>query len=149
MKIKNYTSSVPVVRSVAMIEDRLVEAGARNITKSYDATGQIDVLIFDLPWTEGRMVPIRLPARIESVRQIMLANESRARQGRRETIKEQAPRTAWKLLFDWVCIQLSLITLGQAEALEVFLPYVAMSKTSTYYEMVKDSGFKQLPMSGG
>jgi hypothetical protein len=148
MQIKNYSSEVPAVRSVQLIEERLVEFGARNIVKTYGPDGKIAEVVFDLPRPDGKSIPIRLPARIDSVRQVMLRNEPRATPARQARIvEEQAPRTAWKIMFDWVLVQLSLISIGQAEALEVFLPYVATSRTGTYYESLKDNGFKALPMS--
>lgn len=36
MNLKNYTSSVPVINSIAKIEHRLAQAGATHIAKEYD-----------------------------------------------------------------------------------------------------------------
>lgn len=60
-------------------------------------------------------------------------------------IKEQAARTAWKLLADWIDIQLSLVELDQVEMLEIFMPYIYDAvKEQTFFERMKDSGFKLL-----
>ena len=61
-------------------------------------------------------------------------------------LMEQAERTAWKFLADWVDIQLGLVELGQGEFLEVFLPYVYdPAKQQTFFERIKESGYKMLP----
>lgn len=59
---------------------------------------------------------------------------------------EQAERTSWKLLHEWVHIQITMIAMEQAEALQVFLPYAYDSKKDeTFFERLKGNGFKQLP----
>ena len=60
------------------------------------------------------------------------------------TIYEQAARTAWKLVQDWIEVQVSMIVMKQAEFLEVFLPYVWDGR-QTYFESVKSGAFKALP----
>ena len=45
MKLKNYTSSIPPDRSVALIEKKLVEVGADHIAKSYEK-GKLCGIVF-------------------------------------------------------------------------------------------------------
>jgi hypothetical protein len=60
-------------------------------------------------------------------------------------IKEQSERTAWKLLSDWVDIQMSLIELDQVELIEVFMPYLYdVAKDQTFFEKMKAEGFAML-----
>ena len=60
-------------------------------------------------------------------------------------ITEQAQRTSWKILYDWVQVQVSMIQLQQAEFIEVFLPYCYDREADkTFYEKLKGNGFKQL-----
>lgn len=56
---------------------------------------------------------------------------------------EQAERTAWKIIQDWVEVQMSMIQTGQAETLQVFLPYVFDGK-KTYYQALSESKFAGL-----
>lgn len=150
MKIKNYTSTVPVSESIRRIEIMLVEFGAQHIAKHYNGIA-VAALIFSLPMPDGKgYIPVRLPVRADEVEKVLSAEVRRARRGTFEKIKDQAARTAWKLMTDWIHVQCSLITLGQVQPLEVFLPYVYDAKEKrTYFEAIQSGGFKALPYSGG
>jgi hypothetical protein len=141
--LKNYTSSVPVAKTVSRIEEVIAKSGASGITKDYEA-GHLTALCFHISLPNGKLVTIRLPANTEAVQQAMLKNVKRQRAGTRAKIMEQAERTAWKLMQDWVEIQLSLIEMQQAEWLQVFLPYIWDGK-QTLYTMLKEGQFKALP----
>ena len=141
--IKNYTSGVPVDRTVAKIEAALVRGGATNIMKNYDgATLSAVCFVVTYPDT-GKRMSIRLPANVDAVYQTLRGNIKRPRAGTLDKLREQAAKTAWKLMQDWVEIQLSLIAMSQAEFLQVFLPYVWDGK-QTFYESLKGNGFKML-----
>jgi len=139
-KIKNYTSTVPYGRSIDHIELKLVRHGAQQITKQYTPTGDLEGVIFSL-----NGITFKLPARIEKVKDHLMKEYSRPHKGTEEKVREQAKITAWKLLSDWVDVQMSLIELEQAEMMEVFLPYTYnASKNQTLFEFYKLSDFKQL-----
>ncbi len=57
---------------------------------------------------------------------------------------KQAPMTAWKLMLDWLDVQLSLIEMGQAEVMQVFLPY-AKCGAKSFFQVLKDDGYRALP----
>jgi hypothetical protein len=141
--IKNYTSGVPVDRTMARIEAVLVRGGASNIMKDY-RDGMVDAVSFFVnePTTQKRLA-IRLPANVNAVYETLLLTVKRPRPGTRERLKEQAIRTAWKLMQDWVEVQMSLIQMNQAEFLQVFLPYVWDGKR-TFFHGLKENGFKML-----
>ena len=141
--VKNYTSTVPASRSVLHIEERLVLHGASNILKLYEDKHLSGVAF--LLEVNGKQIPFRLPARINNVEKQLQAKIKRPRPGTVQHIREQAERTAWKLLADWVDIQLSLVELDQVQFLEVFLPFVYdHSKQQTFFEKLEQTGFKQL-----
>lgn len=56
---------------------------------------------------------------------------------------EQAERTAWKLVQDWVEVQLSMIQMKQADFVQVFLPYVWDGR-ETLYQRIKSTGYRAL-----
>lgn len=147
--MKNYTSSVPAARTIEKIEQKLVEAGAQGITKTYK-DGLVTTISFSIMNPETQYpVYIRLPANVEGVMDVFLKSKSRAiSRSQRENLQQQAQRTAWKLMQDWVEVQLSLIELKQAELLQVFMPYVWNGEQSLFQYMKANQmpalGFKEL-----
>jgi hypothetical protein len=150
--MKNYTSEVPVERTISRIEQALAKAGVKNVMKDFD-DGEVSALYFTLPNpTTGGLSQIRIPANIEAVMKVLKERMKRPRPETMRRLWQQAHRTAWKIMQDWTEIQLSLIELQQVEALQVFLPYM-WNGEKTYYEHLKersfralsDGGFKMLP----
>jgi hypothetical protein len=142
--LKNYTSTVPVSRSVQHIEDCLIRHGAKNIMKMYDAEKKLESLCFIMP-VEGKDIPFKLPASVDRVEKVLKAAVRRPTAQTNARIKEQAERTAWKLQSDWVDIQMSLIELNQVEIMQVFLAYVYFPiQKKTYFERLKSTNFKLL-----
>ena len=144
MNIKNYTSSVPMLNSIQKIEFRLSQAGATHISKSYENEKPVGML-FQIP-VEGIPLTFKLPAKADRVFNYLKSQRRRPPNGKElDTIKAQADRTAWKILSDWIDIQVSIIQLDQAEAVEVFLPYVYdIKKDKTFFEIAKSNSFKLL-----
>lgn len=141
--MKNYTSEVPVEKTVARIEEALVRSGASNIMKEYVA-GRVSGISFALSNPNGGKVIIRLPANIEAVFEVLRKQVKRHNHQTQQRLHEQSKRTAWKLMQDLVEVQLSLVEMRQAEALEVFMPYVWNGQRS-FYAHVKEAGFTALP----
>jgi len=149
MTIKNYTSSVAVNRSVQYITDKLVRHGARNIMQLYNDHQQLTGICFIIK-QEGKDMPFKLPARVDNCEKVLKAQVRRPGPDTYKKIREQAERTAWKLVSDWVDIQMSLIELDQVEFMEVFLPYVYFpAQGKTYFEQLKGSGFLQITEGAG
>jgi hypothetical protein len=145
--LKNYTSTVAVSRSVQHIEDRLVRFGAHSIMKTYDAKKRIEAFCFIVS-IQGKEIPFKLPAKVQNVEVVLKGQIRRSPTAAKlQSIIDQAERTAWKLVSDWVDIQLSLVELGQVELLEVLLSYVySPAKKETFFERIQGNGFKLLEM---
>lgn len=142
--IKNYTSQVPASRSVQYIENKLVVHGAKQIMKEYDDEKRLSGICFIIN-VDGKEWPFKLPARMEQCEAIFRARVKKPTQDTEKRIKAQAERTSWKLLSDWVDIQMSLIELGQAEFLEIFLPYAYdVVQKKTFFEKLKEINYKGL-----
>jgi len=164
MFLKNYTSDVPVARSVYEIEQMLITCGVTGINKEYSAavSGKVTAMIFSVPLgNNGRNVQIRLPADERGATDALWkeyvgrdktalsqsGDEYIQWNGRkrltRKSFTEQGERTAWRIVKDWVAIQLSMIQMRQAEFQQVFLPY-AWDGHQTLFERMKDRGFLEL-----
>lgn len=146
--MKNYTSGVPVERTVSRIESVLIRAGASDIVKNYEG-GKLAGLIFSIfePSTKKK-ITIKLPANTEAVRAIFRQSIKRPRRGTLDKLEAQAERTAWKLIQDWVEVQISMIEMNQAELPQVFMPYMWDGRR-TLYLAAKESGFKLLERHKG
>ena len=112
--------------------------------KMFDDKGQVSCLIFKFGGYS-----IRLPANVQACFDAMwkehCLHHSRPRDGTKQTILEQANKTAWKLIQDWVNVQISMIVMKQAQFMEVFLPYILVSKDQTYFGKLEAEKFKALP----
>lgn len=144
LNLKNYTSSAPVINSINRIEHKLALAGATHIAKTYDGEKPVG-MIFQIP-IQNIPMTFKLPAKPDNVFECMKKQRNRPPKGSAlETLRLQAARTAWKILSDWIDIQVSLIQVGQVEAIEVFLPYAYDGKSDqTLFEKMKENNFKQL-----
>lgn len=143
MNLKNYTSTTPAGVSMAKIEKCLVTAGATNISKAYEQN-VCTAITFRMMVNQTPLF-FQLPAKVEGCFEVFWKEVKRPKPDTKQRIREQAERTAWKIICDWVEVQLSMIMLEQAEALEVFLPYVYNPKTDqTFYGQLKEGGFKAL-----
>jgi hypothetical protein len=141
VKLKNYTSSVPVALTVARIEGILAAIGAKAIGKNYEQ-GKLVSITFQLEMN-GADHLVRLPADPVSVYTILRAECKRPRQGAIQRIQEQSERTAWKIQQDWLEVELAQIRLRQKDPLQAFLPYV-WDGTQTFYQRLKNSKFTPL-----
>ena len=139
-KIKNYTSEVPPQRSIEAIEKLLIEAGVDHIGKLF-AAGEVIGFIFTIS-VDSVPVQFRLPIKVAAVENLL----TRGKFGRaRDLAAQQAKRTAWRLLYDWVGVQLAMIRLGQADLMEIFLPYAYDAKANlTLYEAHGRGVLKQI-----
>lgn len=147
MNLKNYTSGVSSDITIARIERFLVDAGAQGIAKDYK-NNSVQSLVFSISYDPNKMpMTVRLPANVEKCMDSFYADYRKSAtqwsKKTREDFREQAAKTAWKLIQDWVEVQVSLIKLGQQEVMQAFLAY-AWNGERTFYEQIKAGGFKQL-----
>lgn len=144
MGILNYTTSVDVVKTVTLIQQKLAQASAQAIITEFDDDGIMNALSFRIQ-TQYGLLTFRLPSQIDGVLEAMENDRSVPN---RLCHKEQATRVAWRILKDWIEAQLAIVEAGLAELPEVFLPYAQSPTGKTLFHALKDSGFKQLTAGG-
>jgi hypothetical protein len=138
-KIKNYTSSVPVDRTVNRIESFLVAEGAKDIMKNYNPDKELEGLSFRIE-RHNKSFSFRLPASVYGVARVLYGIEYH----RLNPVKKaQAQRTAWKCVSDWVELQMAMVKMQQADFVEVFLPYLWIGE-KTYYKSLLHNNFGNL-----
>lgn len=141
MFLKNYTSGVPVAKTIARIEQLLAESGASNVSKDFQ-NGEIVSLRFAVA-LNGKTVTFRMPADSSSIFEAMWKEVSRPRRETRDRILDQSRRTAWKLLQDSLEVECTRLKLQQVEFMQVFLPYVWDGK-QTFYQALKQQNFRAM-----
>ena len=129
--IKNYTSEVPVNRSLQNIQDILARAGAQKIMMDYDSTRNVSAIVFGLEIEGKGFVPFTLPVNVEKLATVLYKTDFNRLDEKR---KEQARRTAWKNVHDWIDAQMALIETEMVEVGQVFLPYVVTGQNKTLYD---------------
>lgn len=145
MFLKNYTSDVPVFRTIANIEQTLAKCGVLRLQKEFGPTSNVVALTFTIPVGTSEM-QVRLPAKPSEVLEQLWARyrkETTRPRKKKEDFIDQANRTAWKLVQDWIEVQMSFIQMKQADVVEVFMAYVWDGK-QTYYQAIKEANYKGL-----
>lgn len=144
MPLKNYTSEVPVERTLQNILAILNKHGASKVTLEY-ANGEAFAVTFVIK-TEMGMLPVKLPARIENVERLIYS-QKKPRYGWQkaepltENEKAQVRRTAWKNIYDWIAAQMALVETSMVKIEEVFLPYMQDREGVTFFERMEERSF--------
>jgi len=150
MFLKNYTSDVSVSDSLARIEHVLVRCGVSGIAKEYSqrVPGKIIGISFFIEVGSNKL-SVQMPVDEEKCLEAMWAdyrrqcsNPNLLKKTKQDFIR-QAERTAWRILKDWIEVQMSMIQLNQADTVQVFLPYLYNGK-ETVYQQVKARGYRAL-----
>jgi len=145
MAILNYTTSIATSVTLAEIQEMLAKAGAQAIMQEFDS-GVVTCLSFRMMLPNGAVF-FKLPCNIQGVHKSLKASKSKSLRPKHRTI-EQAARTAWRIVKDWVEAQLAMIEAEQADTIELFLPFAQSSDGRTVYETLKQSEFKMLSHEG-
>ncbi len=133
---------------MAKIEELFVIIGATNLWvfllkgEPEGACTGITFLLYNKQ--SQQTLPFHLKAQVEECFTILWRDVKRPSPDTRATLKTQASKTAWKILSDWTAIQCSMILLGQAKPLQIFLPFVYDTKNNeTLFDKV-DAGKTRL-----
>lgn len=125
MAIKNYTTTVDVYTSLGEIQGALAQHGATKIMVDYE-NGRPTAIAFALNTALG-FRGFRLPATTEGTMKVF--QRQKVKSGR-----EQAERTAWRNVRDWVLAQMALIESCDVPVDQAFLPYLTDNTGKTLYE---------------
>lgn len=141
MPLLNYTTDVPVNRTIGHVQALLVEAGARSVSTSYDEQGRTIGMAFAVQTGYG-MRQFVLPVQADKVLAVLKAEKIAPRY----KVPAHAERVAWRIVKDWLEAQLAIIRAEQASLDQVMLPYMTESSGRTVYELYVD---RQLALPAG
>ena len=137
MAIKNYTTDVPVNKTVSEIHLMLADHGAKRILFDYGADSKVTAISFTIETPTGEQA-VRLPANVERVREVMRQQKNNPRNRNRSQIddsQDQAERVAWRIVKDWLADQLAILETEMVDVQQVFLPYFLNRQGQTLYEV--------------
>lgn len=128
MPIKNYTTKIDCYTSIGEIQAALAKHGARKIMIDYGESGEPNGIAFAIQQSNTCQMFI-LPANVDGVMAVFKKQKVKAD-------REQAERTAWRNVRDWIMAQMAFIESGNVQMDEIFLPYLTDGK-KTLYEAYK------------
>jgi len=144
----DYTTSVPVSRTVAQVQAKLVEHGARAVMMEYDDRGRITALAFNVKMPNGDL-QIRLPIDAAATLRVLQRQADNREIPVRYAREEHAYRVAWRIIKDWVEAQVSLLETEMVRMEQIFLPYVITPGGQTVYQVMVEKHFLLGPGEGG
>lgn len=120
MALKNYTTQISLEKTMMEIEKILAEHGATHIFKMYDENRNPCALAFKC-LVNDNLIAFKLPMEEEKILQVF--KKSRQVPQSRCNI-DQARRTGWRIIKDWIDSQMALIEINVVKFEQVFLPYM-------------------------
>jgi hypothetical protein len=134
MSLLNYTTSVPVSKTIGLVHARLVEAGARQIMTEYSSVGGPIGVSFSIETADGLRL-FTLPVQVDRVLRVLERDRDRARSHTAAPTLEQAERVGWRIVKDWLEAQLAIIQTEMVTFDQVMLPYMRSIDGKTVYEL--------------
>ena len=146
-----HTTKVPPAQTAGEITGILIGLGATDISTQV-ADGELSGMSFNVQIQEERLA-YKLPIRWKPISQMMVNERiaSRRREGPLEDdvvarIQEQAKRTAWRIVLEWLKVQMAFVETGARNAIEVFMADMIVEKSGgkTVGELMTEHGAKAL-----
>lgn len=97
----------------------------------YNSHGKPSGVMFALDTPQGMQL-FTLPAQTDGVLAVFAKQKVKAN-------REQAERTAWRNIRDWVLAQMAFIEAGNVQIDEVFLPYLTNREGKTIYQLYQSN----------
>ena len=138
--LMDYTSKVPVSRTISQIQAKLIEHGARAIMMEYGDDSRVKALAFKVKTPNGEL-PIRLPINTASTLRVLQRQAADREIPAGYAKDDQAYRVAWRNIFHWVSAQMALLETEMVKMEEIFLPYVITPGGQTIYQVMEGRGF--------
>lgn len=140
MPLLNYSTGIEASKTVSEIHKILATHGARSILTNYTADGIIESLSFMINTPNGDR-GIRLPINPDAILKVMNRSNKIPRTFKN---RPQAVRTAWRIIKDWVEVQMATLETEMVEFEQLFLPYIETKNGKTVYQLYVEKQNLQL-----
>lgn len=144
--VENYTTKVAAARTAGEIQELLAAHGVNAIMLTYDNGRPVGVSF--QATTEFGPRPFRLPVDVDAMHALLRAEK---RAGRLPGIsapqaedKAHAERVAWRVIFEWLRAQMTLIASRMVTLDQVMLPYLVVDGDRSLYAAYRESGLREL-----
>ena len=137
----NYTTKIPAEQTAAEIMSILVKKGATEILTHYGPGGMATGLKWRMETANGA-TGYSLPINTDAVFEIL--TRDRVMKTNPAARMQQANRTAWRIIKEWILAQMALVETEMVTVEEVFLPYMLTGK-QTLYQALSNGDLKMLP----
>ena len=144
MSISRYTTSIDPDKTASEIAKMLSMHGASAVLTEYNREeGYVSSLSFKM-FIGDQEALFRLPCNWQGVLEVF---EEDLKMPKANKTREQAVRTAWRIVRDWIEAQLAFIQSRQVKVPQAFLAYVVMKDGQTLFEQI--SGNPHLLLGDG
>lgn len=135
MALLNYTTKINAEQTIGEIQKLLSKHGVMAMMTEYDGQN-VSAVSFKMN-INGSPMGFKLPCNWRAVLEIF-KNDPQAR--RRGCVNEdQAIKTAWRVIKDWIVSQLALVEINMVTISQVFLPYTIMKNGQTLSEYIEQN----------
>jgi len=139
MGIYMENTKIPPEQTIGKIEGLLAATRCLGRSQKIYEDGRVRAFHFELEVPGGEPIAYMLPARIDPVFDSLQRKRAvKFRKKGEERDREQAIRTAWRQVLRWIEAQLALIDVGMVDPREVFMPYMAINKDQTFYQVIQE-----------
>jgi len=138
----NYTTKIAPEQTIAEIQKMLSSHGVMAMMTEYDGP-HVSAVSFKMD-IDGKPMGFKMPCNWKAVLEIITQNsgkrniwDEKKKQKMLEERKEQAIKTAWRIIHTWTKAQLALIDVNMVTVQQVFLPYAIMKDGKTLAEHIE------------
>ncbi len=135
----NYTTTIPVQKTVSQIHGILASHGARTVMNEYKDL-QVSAVSFEIDTAQG-LLSIRLPVDIGATLRVLEKQRAARKLPRSYVNKEQAGRIAWRIIKDWLEAQMAILETEMVKMEQIFLPYIVTRTGQTLFEVMEGRRF--------
>lgn len=131
MPVKNYTTTTPAKKSIQEIFDSLAAHGATKVMMEIEeGTGRVYALRFVINF-DREDIPFLLPVEWRAFQELL-----KSQKVSKWKDEDYCYRVAWRVIRDWVMVQMALLETKMVVLPQIFLPYVVMKNGNTMFQNV-------------